>query len=173
MLIVVSGGSASGKSAFAEGLITAENSALSRIYLATMKIWDKESEHRVARHRAMRADKGFETLECPQHLEKLQVPPDSAILLEDLSNLTANEWFGEARNDANERILAGVTRLVKQSALTVIVTNELFSDGAIYDRETADYLDCLAGLNCSIAAMADRVYEVVCGLPILWKGERI
>ncbi|MEG1430236.1 MAG: bifunctional adenosylcobinamide kinase/adenosylcobinamide-phosphate guanylyltransferase, partial [Oscillospiraceae bacterium] len=39
MLIVVSGGSASGKSAFAEGLITAENSALPRIYLATMKIW--------------------------------------------------------------------------------------------------------------------------------------
>ena len=173
MLIVVSGGSASGKSAFAEGLITAENPAMSRIYLATMKIWDKESERRVARHRAMRADKGFETVECPTHLEKVQVPPGSAVLLEDLSNLTANEWFGAEQNDATERILAGVTRLANRSALTVIVTNELFSDGAVYDKETADYLACLAGLNCSIAARADRVYEVVCGLPILWKGERI
>ena len=48
---------------------------------------------------------------------------------------------------------------------------ELFSDGIQYDKETADYLSCLARLNRAAAEMADRVYEVVCGIPVRWKGE--
>ena len=69
MLTLVVGGSASGKSAFAERL--AVQSGLPRFYVATMRVWDAESEKRVARHRAMRREKRFETLECPLHLEKL------------------------------------------------------------------------------------------------------
>ena len=58
MLILVSGGSGSGKSAFAEDLITASGLE-TKIYVATMQAWDAEGEARVARHRAMRAGKGF------------------------------------------------------------------------------------------------------------------
>ena len=54
MLILVSGGSASGKSEFAEGLVTASGLE-TRAYLATMQVWDAESERRVERHRRMRA----------------------------------------------------------------------------------------------------------------------
>ena len=39
-------------------------------------------------------------------------------------------------------------------------------------EETARYLSMLAGLNCRLARQADRVVEVVCGLPVLWKGEK-
>ncbi|MEG1879619.1 MAG: bifunctional adenosylcobinamide kinase/adenosylcobinamide-phosphate guanylyltransferase [Pseudoflavonifractor sp.] len=170
MLILVSGGSGSGKSAFAEGLIAACPAA-PRIYIATMQIWDEECRQRVRRHRAMRADKGFCTYECPRDLETLQVPAGSAVLLEDLSNLTANECFGGSAQGAEGRILAGVSALQKTADLTVIVTNELFSDGLTYDAETGAYLSMLAGLNCAIAAKADRVYEVVCGIPVCHKGE--
>ena len=52
----------------------------------------------------------------------------------------------------------------------MVVTNELFSDGVTYDKETADYLSALARLNVAVAAEADRVYEVVCGIPVCWKG---
>ena len=58
MLILVSGGSASGKSEFAEGLVAASGLE-TRAYLATMQVWDAESERRVERHRRMRAGKGF------------------------------------------------------------------------------------------------------------------
>ena len=51
----------------------------------------------------------------------------------------------------------------------MVVTNELFSDGVRYDPETAAYLELLAGLNRAIAAKADQVYEVVCGIPVAWK----
>ena len=57
MLILVSGGAASGKSEFAESLAVS-SPGLPRIYLATMKLWDAECEARAEKHRAMRAGKG-------------------------------------------------------------------------------------------------------------------
>lgn len=170
MLILVSGGSASGKSEFAEGLVAASGLE-TRAYLATMQVWDAESERRVERHRRMRAGKGFATVECPVNLAVAVLPSGCAALLEDLSNLTANEFFGpQGREGAFGRVLSGVERAAEQAALLVVVTNELFSDGMDYDPETLAYLDVLARLNRAVARRADRVYEVVCGIPITWKG---
>lgn len=172
MFILVSGGSASGKSGFAESLVAA-SPIQNRVYLATMRVWDTESEARVARHRDMRADKGFDTLERPEHLVGTALPLGCAVLLEDLPNLAANEIYGDTgRIGAYERVLAGLEHLKKSAALTVVVTGELFSDGVTYDPDTMDYLNCLARLNRAAADMADTVYEVVCGIPIIWKGER-
>ena len=172
MLMLVSGGAGSGKSEFAESLITASG-IQNRVYLATMRVWDAESVRRVERHRAMRAGKGFATLECPENLAGLTLPLGCAALLEDLSNLTANEFFGEqGRQGAFDRVLAGVGRAAGQAGLLVVVTNELFSDGMDYDPDTLAYLDVLARLNRAIAARAGGVYEVVCGIPVAWKGEK-
>ena len=110
MLILVSGGSASGKSEFAEGLVTASGLE-TRAYLATMQVWDAESERRVERHRRMRAGKGFATVECPVNLAGAVLPAGCAALLEDLSNLTANEFFGpQGREGAFGRVLSGVCK---------------------------------------------------------------
>lgn len=170
MLILVSGGSASGKSKYAEDLVV-KAPAGPRLYVATMQVWDAESRRRVERHRAMRAGKGFRTEERPVHLADMPVPAGAVVLLEDLSNLTANEWFGpEGGEGAFDRVMAGIGKLKAEAACTVVVTNELFSDGVRYDPSTAAYLNCLARLNRAVAARADQVYEVVCGIPITWKG---
>ena len=170
MLILVSGGSASGKSRFAESIVS-QSAEGERVYLATMEVYDGESRARVERHRAMRAGKGFQTLECPRPDPEAAVPPGCALLVEDLSNLTANECFGGGGLEgAYGRILAFLLRLKERAGLAVVVTNELFSDGVGYPAGTADYLRCLAQLNRALAAEADRVYEVVCGIPICWKG---
>ena len=170
MLILVSGGSGSGKSEFAESLVVSSGLE-ERVYLATMQVWDEESVRRVERHRAMRAGKGFQTLECPTGLDKLEVPSGSALLLEDLSNLSANEYFAPqgGGKGAFDRVLAGVETAAARAGLLVVVTNELFSDGVRYDPETAAYLELLANLNRAIAAKAEQVYEVVCGIPVAWK----
>ena len=170
MLILVSGGSASGKSKYAEDLVVQAPPG-ERIYVATMQVWDEESRRRVERHRAMRAGKGFRTEERPVRLFEMPVPAGAVVLLEDLSNLTANEWFvPEGPAGAEERVLSGVKKLQQEAACTVVVTNELFSDGIPYDKETADYLAALARLNGAVSAEADQVYEVVCGIPVCWKG---
>ena len=169
MLILVSGGSGSGKSQFAEDLSV--RGPAPRVYIATMQIWDTESEKRVARHRAMRSGKGFATLERPTDLAGAEVPSNATVLLEDLSNLTANEWFSpQGAQGAAARVLAGVDRLNAAAGRLIIVTNELFSDGMDYGEETAAYLAGLAGLNRAIARRADAVYEVVCGIPVCHKG---
>ena len=173
MLTLVSGGSASGKSEYAESLVLSLGPAR-RLYIATMEIWDGESRRRVARHRAMRKDKGFDTLECPRGLAEQTPVPDCVALLECMSNLCANECFGPLGFEgAAERVLAGVERWNDSARGLVIVTNELFGDGIAYDPGTAQYLDVLAQVNRTIAARADRVVEVVCGLPVLWKGEAV
>jgi adenosylcobinamide kinase/adenosylcobinamide-phosphate guanylyltransferase len=173
MLTLVSGGSASGKSEYAESLVLAAGPA-KRVYIATMEIWDDESRRRVARHRAMRKDKGFTTVECPRDLAGKEPERDCVALLECMSNLCANECFGPLGLDGAEtRILAGVERWASAVRELVIVTNELFGDGVRYDPETARYLEVLAGVNREIAARADQVVEVVCGLPVFWKGDAV
>ena len=84
MLTLVIGGAASGKSAYAESLCL--RAPLPRTYLATMQVWDAECAARVAKHRAMRAEKQFTTVECPLHLDRVALPRRGTVLLEDLGN---------------------------------------------------------------------------------------
>ena len=93
------------------------------------------------------------------------------MLLEDLSNLSANEYCAPVGGGkaAFDRVLAGIEQTAARAGLLVVVTNELFSDGVRYDPETAAYLELLASLNRAIAARSDQVYEVVCGIPVAWK----
>ena len=55
----------------------------------------------------------------------------------------------------------------------VVVSGDLFRDGVDYPPETGAYLDLLARLHRDLAARADRVTELVCGLPVHWKGGEV
>ncbi len=170
MLTLVSGGAASGKSEYAESLVLA-SPARPRVYVATMEVRDAESRARVRRHRNMRRDKGFCTVEAPRDLEHAVLPAGGVALLECMSNLCANECFGpEGFEGAYDRIWRGICHLTAVCADVVIVSNELFSDGITYAPETERYLSLLANLNRAISQKADRVAEVCCGIPVLWKG---
>ena len=170
MLTLVLGGAASGKSAYAESLCL--RSPLPRTYLATMQVWDDECAARVAKHRAMRAEKQFATVECPLHLDRVALPRRGTVLLEDLGNLTANELYDPdgAGKGAAAAILRGIETLAAQCDTLVIVSNEVFSGGADYAGDTDRYLRALATVNNAVAARADAVVRVVCGLPVYYKG---
>ena len=170
MLTLVVGGAASGKSAYAERLVL--QTAFPRYYLATMQVWDAECAARVEKHRRMRAEKQFKTLECPLHLGTVRLPARGTALLEDLGNLTANELYdpagaGEAAASA---ILDGLSQLAAQCEHLIVVSNEVFSGGANYAGDTDRYLKALAQVNNALAARADAVVRVVCGIPVYHKG---
>ena len=167
MLTLVIGGAGSGKSAFAEALTCRLPGR--RVYLATLLPRDGESNRRVERHRAQRAHRGFETLEKGLALEDAVLPPDANVLLEDLSNLLANELY-EATGGGLAAVRRGLNHLIEASIHLTIVTNEVFSGGADYSAESLSYLRALADLNLELAARADLVAELVCGLPNLLKG---
>lgn len=170
MLAIVTGGSGSGKSAFAEDKVLSFGKA-QRIYIATMHPFDEESHKRIERHRKMRAGKGFETIECYTGLKDVKLPADCVVLLECMSNLVANEMFEEqgAHEQTVKEITAGVDNLIRQAAHVVIVTNEIFSDAVVFDGEMDSYLEYLGKINQAIAKRADEVVEVVYGIPVYHK----
>ena len=194
MFHVVTGGSGSGKSAYAESLLYSCEGI--RYYIATMQIYDAEGEKKVERHRKLRAGKGFLTIESPMNVGKIQFvcagEPGQAqyrqeaerkgqcssekksALLECMSNLTANEMFTKdgmkSEDEVVEKIVSEIQTLSQKLDNLVIVTNNVFEDGVIYDAGTMEYLRALGRINAALARLADRVAEVVVGIPVELKG---
>ncbi len=176
MFTLVIGGSASGKSDYAERHVLSLEGGGLRIYIATMEPFGEEARARIARHHALRRDRGFETIECYRNIGSLRLPADSNVLLEDLGNLMANELFGndaaavDEAADLPDRIAEEIEKVFSDCAHMTIVTNEIFSGGKNYEGETLIYLRALARLNRILAKRADYVVELVCGLPDVLKG---
>lgn len=174
MRALVWGGSGSGKSEFAEGLaVEAASSCGSLLYIATMAAEDPESRRRIARHRRLRAGKGFTTLEQYTHLEEVTLPPGTTVLLECLSNLVANEMFSsKGRTQDTARIIReGLFRLADQADSLIVVSNDVFEDGACYPGETEAYRQVLAEVNQALADRFSLAVELVHGVPVYWKRE--
>lgn len=171
MLTLVLGSAASGKSEYAESLL--QKTEQPHYYIATMQVWDAESMARVQRHRAMRAKKHFFTLECPFALASLVLPGHGAALLEDLGNLAANELYDPdgAGEKTVRAVLQGVAALKAQCEQLILVSNEVGSGGTDYEGDTLRYLQTLAQINNTLAAQADAVCRVVCGVPVYYKGK--
>lgn len=170
MFTLVVGGSASGKSAYAESLVL-QSERLPRYYIAAMQPFDDECRARIARHRKMRADKQFQTIERYTGLSGLVLPERGDVLLECLGNLAANELYDPAGAGihALEAIVDGIDALLPQCGDLVVVSNEVCADGGGYSEETEAYRRLLAGANRVLAERADRVCEVVCALPYYYK----
>ena len=202
MLHIVYGGSASGKSSYAESFAMSLQGEGRLLYIATMYPYkwntteiDPETMQRIERHRAMRADKGFDTVECYRHVEHIVAKRQDVLLLECMSNLLANEMYLEQDSDdgglaetmsevekagvgmsetlspVSKKIVQALVNLSTRVQDVVIVTNDVFSDGGnlIYDESTREYVKNLAEINCALARVAETVTEVVCGIPVIVK----
>lgn len=170
--ILVTGGSASGKSAVAERLCVKLGKPAA--YIATMQPFGKDAAYRIDRHRKLRAGKGFLTVEqytaISMVADKLGGQADT-LLIECLSNLCANEIFSPegAGPETESRIAQGIAALGDRYENVIVVTNEIFSDGIAYPWETMDYIQTLGRLNTRLAQWADSVVEVFCGIPLYRK----
>ena len=169
MLTFIFGGSASGKSEYAEqyaaSLAHSCNAPL--FYLATMCASDTESKQRIERHRRMRANKPFQTIEMSKEIDSIAVESDSVVLLECLSNLLANEMFSNNTSVYSVfSLLQQIRHLQAHCQNLIVVSNEIFSDGICYDLSTTQYLSDLGYLHRELCRTASEIYEVVCGIPI-------
>lgn len=174
MMILIMGGSGSGKSAYAEEYLVRLARGSRKYYLATMQVFDKEGQAKIERHRRLRAGKGFVTIEQPTDiLEALEKMKEQSALLECMSNLVANEMFSEKEpkraEEVSEKIVQEINLLRNGLKHLVIVTNNVFEDGNVYDETTMEYIQALGSINEKMAAMADTVIEVVVGIPLTIK----
>lgn len=178
MMTLVIGGSCSGKSAYAEDYLTALSGGKKKYYLAAMEAHDRESRERIERHRRARAGKHFLTIEQPVRIQDAAARMETGektALLECVSNLTANEMFG-AREPKPEAVVIkevteGIVLLHEKLTHFVLVSNNVFEDGRVYDRGTMAYLRAMGEINRRLAAMADEVVEVVAGIPVILKKQ--
>ena len=173
MFVLITGGSGSGKSEYAENraVMLSKKESLLLYYIATMKPFGEEGKRRVERHRRLRSGKGFFTVEHYVNLKRLTLPGEGVVLLECLSNLTANEMFEPegAGEHTPEEIMDGIRQIRSSSRHLIVVTNDIFSDGITYDKTTEQYQSYLGRVNRELAREADEVMEVVCGIPLQLK----
>jgi adenosylcobinamide kinase/adenosylcobinamide-phosphate guanylyltransferase len=171
MLVLITGGSGSGKSERAEE-ISASFKSENLIYIATMFPYDDECLKKIERHRELRKEKKFLTIEKPINLKEIEIPKNSTVLLECISNLVANEMYLEdgGKELTVSEVLKGIEKIQKSSDNLIIVTNEVFSDGMEYDVETKKYIKNIGEINTAIGKAADLVIEVVYSIPIFIKG---
>ncbi len=69
-----------------------------------------------------------------------------------------------------EKIIKDVKEFSGKLKHLVIVSNNVFEDGIVYDHTTMAYNRALSSIHCEIAKTADLVVEVVVGIPIVRKG---
>lgn len=180
MMILVLGGSGSGKSAYAEEGMLSFTDAANRYYLATMQVYGEEGRRKVERHRRLRKGKGFLTIEQPRFLsnalKQIKEPEHSAVLLECISNLTANEMFSDGSPfsavEIKQRVIAEIALLQKRLKHLIVVSGNVFEDGILYDESTMEYLRAMGAINQELAQMADEVVELVVGIPVVLKERR-
>ena len=179
MMVLIIGGSGSGKSAYAEEYIGRIAGKGNKYYLATMQFFDEEGKKKVARHQRLRKNKGFLTIEQPIEIEKTlpKIKAGSSVLLECISNLTANEMFlsedtkkqTRSYTEVTDSVVEGIQSLKQKAGHLVIVTNNVFEDGTVYDDATMEYIKILGCINERLSEIADQVVEVVVGIPVILK----
>ncbi|MDG1281223.1 MAG: bifunctional adenosylcobinamide kinase/adenosylcobinamide-phosphate guanylyltransferase [Pseudorhodobacter sp.] len=166
-LTLVTGGARSGKSRFAEGLVTATQRP--RVYIATAQAWDDEMRNRIADHRNQRgAD--WTTLDAPYDLAGALrgVDGGAAVLVDCLTLWLTNVMLAEADIAAESATL--LEALAACPAPVTVVTNELGWSIVPENALARRFRDAQGRLNQQIAAQADRVITVISGLPLVLKG---
>ena len=166
-LTLVLGAAASGKSAFAERLVSATGRP--KIYIATAEALDEEMHVKIVAHQARRGS-GWTTVEAPRDLGPAltAAAADEAVLIDCATLWLSNQIAANADLTTEEsRLLHAIHSC---AAPVTMVSNEVGS-GVVPDNALARRFRSAHGrLNQGLAARADLVVQIVAGLPLVLKG---
>ncbi|RWX47632.1 adenosylcobinamide kinase; adenosylcobinamide-phosphate guanylyltransferase [Candidatus Electrothrix aarhusensis] len=175
-LTLITGGSRSGKSAFAQQ--QAEQINAPRLFIATCPRIDPEMDERIHRHQQDREGLGWQTAEVPLRLaEELERTPAGTTVLIDCLTLWINNLMYEAEQQEQEISEDQISALAEELARAAhnhqgrvfLVTNEV-GLGIVPDNPLVRrYRDLVGRCNQVIAAFADQVFLVSCGIPMRFK----
>jgi adenosylcobinamide kinase/adenosylcobinamide-phosphate guanylyltransferase len=171
-IVLVTGGARSGKSRFAEQY--ARNFGNKLAYIATAQILDDEMADRIRLHQSRRSE-NWHTFEAAFAAEQaIGAAADFPVVLFDcLTIYTANLLLAEQAADIEARresVLHQadlVIEAAQASKSTVIfVANEVGMSIVPDNALSREYRDLAGWINQKVAAVADEVYLVVCGLAV-------
>lgn len=181
-LIFVTGGIRSGKSSFAEHLVSQLGTVVT--YIATAQAFDEEMERRIYLHRERRPGT-WTTVEEPLNITSVITEYGSkseVIMLDCLTMLISNLMFKSCGTDdvfdskCQDDIIGEIALLTeaakKAPATVVIVSNEVGMTLVSDNYLGRQYQELVGRANQVVAGRADEAYLVACGYGIDLKKER-
>lgn len=179
-IILITGGSRSGKSIHAQNI--AESISGARTYIATCPYIDEEMTERIWKHRKARKSSLWQTVEETIDLAgALRKSKKSQVILVDCLTLWINNILYEAElrgESFNEEAISARCREVLDvcediSGAVIFVTNEV-GMGIVPDNPASRrYRDIAGRCNQIIAGHSDAVIFMISGIPLIVKGENI
>jgi adenosylcobinamide kinase / adenosylcobinamide-phosphate guanylyltransferase len=177
-LILITGGARSGKSDYA--LTRAESLPGPHTFLATCPVVDGEMEERIRRHKAERQDGVWQTIEEELDLATTiqSLETDTVCLVDCLTLWVNNLMYHGEKNRlpfTEDDMLVSAEMFISAAdafqGTLICVSNEV-GLGVVPDNVAARrYRDLVGRCNRTVAAAADEVILVSCGLPLFLKGK--
>ena len=167
MLVFITGGVRSGKSAYA--MKRAKELTLEPVYIATAKIWDEDFQKRVRRHQDERGPE-WTSIEAYRDLHLL--PLEGRVVVIDCVTLWLTNFFMERENDIDLSLSdfkKEIDKLVLVDATFMIISNEL-GMGMHADTEVGrKFADLQGWANQYVAGKSSEAVFMVSGLPMFLK----
>lgn len=162
-LILITGGARSGKSHYAEQL--ARSLSPNPVYVATAHVWDEEFRERVRKHQQRRGPE-WTNIEEEKQLSRHDLTGRVAII--DCITLWCTNFFYELQNvdAALDALKAEFDRFTAHDATYIFVTNEIGMGGVSENAVQRKFTDLQGWINQYVAAQADEVLLMVCGIPV-------
>ncbi|MFV9510151.1 bifunctional adenosylcobinamide kinase/adenosylcobinamide-phosphate guanylyltransferase [Tepidibacillus sp. LV47] len=184
-IILVTGGVRSGKSSFAQSLASQYERQVR--YIATAEAKDEEMRKRILHHQKNRPT-NWKVIEEPIWIDQYFAPNEKAsadtVTLLDcvtvwVSNLLLQKdpmgkemWESEKGvKKVEEQIERFIHALRETNHKAILVTNEVGFGGIEMNVLGRIYQDLLGWTNQKLAKVADQVYLVVAGIPMLIKDD--
>lgn len=166
-LSLVLGGARSGKSVFAERLVTSANRP--RTYIATSQSFDQEMEDKIAKHRESRGP-DWHTIETPLDVKQAltEASQNSVVLIDCLTLWLSNQMHAEADIDAE---VADLLIAINRAPTPIVCVSNEVGMGLVPETKLGRrFRDFQGKLNQQIAKQADLAVFVAAGLPLVLKG---
>jgi adenosylcobinamide kinase / adenosylcobinamide-phosphate guanylyltransferase len=177
-IVLVTGGSRSGKSAYAQKM--AELLSGSRAFIATCPVLDEEMHERIRKHQEARRGKGWDTIEEPLDIcGAVDKAHQYSILVVDCLTLWINNLLYEAEKTGREISESEISRecqtliaaCEKHPGTIIFVTNEI-GMGIIPENPLSRlYRDLVGRCNQIIAGASASTVLLVSGQPLEIKKE--
>lgn len=179
-IVLITGGTRSGKSSFGEKLLKDSDDVL---YIATSKVFDIEMAERVRLHKERRNPK-WETYEGYKGISKvIESTEKSKIMLECVGTMVTNLMFdtyedfeGVSKEDVRvmeNEILKEFTHIIEAvknyNKELILITNEV-GLGLVSEYKLGRiFTDILGRINQKLGEVSDQVYLTACGIPLKLK----
>jgi adenosylcobinamide kinase/adenosylcobinamide-phosphate guanylyltransferase len=164
MIYFITGGQRSGKSSYAQKIALQFSDG--PLYIATSRVWDDDHKKRIERHKNDR-DERWTTIEEEKFLSSIDL--DNKVAVIDCITLWLTNFFIDTNNnvdDALKEVKLELDLLFQKKSTLIIVSNEI---GMGLHAETEigrKFTDLQGWTNQYIAALADKVFLMVSGIPM-------